>query len=113
MSPVNASDSDKDIPLLDDVVEPGREDLSGRDERPPDPAHMDQLAPLVEQLAAEIDRELEYSIERTIRPAVEQAVQRSLVQFQQEVRIRLLERLLQKLPQIVRDAQTSSRRRND
>ena len=89
------SDSEQNIPVLDEVV------LAGdADELPPGYSGIENLASLVERIAARIDRELEGKFEATVQRAVEEALRTSLASYQQQVRVLLLRELMAQLPQL-------------
>ena len=84
---------DSHIPVLSEVV------LAGdSEELPPHAQGLDELAPLVERIAARIDRELEDRFAATVKRAVDDALRASLADYQEQVRVMLLRELMVQLP---------------
>ena len=96
-----------DIPVLDvmaDVInEPGPAEDGGL----PNDDEVAALLPLVERIAARVDRELEQEFERLVSAPVQAALTDALANYQRQVRVILLRTLLEQLGQ---DNQSTSSR---
>lgn len=89
----SAGDENDAIPTLNVMVDDGGDDFATRAESEP----LAALAPLVERIAARIDRQLEQDFERTVTAPLNEALAQALSSYQQQVRVVLLHELLQQL----------------
>lgn len=85
---------DENIPVLREVVLDGE-----ADELPPN-GGIEDLAPIVERIAARIDRALEGKLEAMVQEAVAEALHASLATYQEQVRVLILRELMEQLPRI-------------
>ena len=122
-APAAALQGDDDVPVLDDVVLPGKPPAAetrlppktaapnGSQPATPVPATVDlearraqlieQISPLLEDLAADLQIELGWKTEKIIKQAVESALREALAQGAETLRQSILTQLKLMLPDIL------------
>ena len=120
-TPTMALQEDDDVPVLDDVVLPGKPPVA--ETRPPPKAAapsasqpqaptaadlearraqlIEQISPLLEDLAADLQTELGWKTEKIIKQAVESALREALAQGAETLRQSILTQLKLMLPDIL------------
>lgn len=113
---------DDDIPVLQEVIMPGipidelEQSVAASPPNPlPPPVHAepkpqrvvvdtDQLVPLVEQLAEQIQQELEVKMQEILAQSLEVFIQNTLYQYEEHMKESILSQLLDKLPDMISSA---------